>query len=104
ATGIREALGFGRVAVLVAENGGLLRPAAAAGWTLHDPIFSHLALTLTQVEALLTPVHERQGCFLLAGADAEAALGLDGTTIHRSRTHGHGPYAWQRHWLIAPLR
>jgi diguanylate cyclase (GGDEF)-like protein len=103
-TGIREALGFGRVAALLAENGGLLRPAAAAGWTLHDPVFSHLALTLAQLEPLLQPAHERQGCYLLEHGDAEALLGLAGDTIHRSHTNGRGPYAWQRHWLIAPLR
>ncbi|HEY6759019.1 MAG TPA: GGDEF domain-containing protein [Baekduia sp.] len=103
-SGIREALGFGRVAVMVAENGGLVRPAAAAGWTLHDPVFSHLALTLAQLEPLLSLVHERQGCYLLDREDAEAILGMDGGTIYRSRTNGHGPYAWQRHWLVAPLR
>jgi diguanylate cyclase (GGDEF)-like protein len=102
--GVREAVGFGRVAVLLAENGGLLRPAATAGWALNDPVFAHLALTLTQLEPLLSPVHERQGCFLLERADAAAILGLDGETIYRSRTNGEGPYAWQRHWLIAPLR
>jgi diguanylate cyclase (GGDEF)-like protein len=103
-TGVREALGFGRVAVLLAENGGLLRPAATAGWTLNDPVFAHLALTLAQLEPLLQLVHERQGCYLLDREDAEAILGLDGGSVHRSRTGGHGPYAWQRHWLLAPLR
>jgi diguanylate cyclase (GGDEF)-like protein len=102
--GVREALGFGRVAALLGDHGGLMRPAAAAGWTPHDPVFAHLALTLGQLEPLLQPVHERQGCHLLAREDAEAALGLDGATVYRSATNGHGPYAWQRHWLLAPLR
>jgi diguanylate cyclase (GGDEF)-like protein len=103
-SGVREALGFGRAAVLLAEHGGLLRPAATAGWTLHDPVFAHLALTLGQLEPLLTPAHERQGCHLVEREDAEAMLGLDGGMLYRSPTNGHGPYAWRRHWLIAPLR
>jgi diguanylate cyclase (GGDEF)-like protein len=103
-TGVREALGFGRVAALLAENGGLLRPAATAGWTLHDPVFAHLALTIRQLEPLLSLVHERQGCYLLEREDAEAILGMEGGVVYRSRTNGNGPYAWQRHWLIAPLR
>ncbi|HWH94684.1 MAG TPA: sensor domain-containing diguanylate cyclase [Baekduia sp.] len=103
-TSVREALGFGRVAALLAGNGGLLRPAATAGWTLDDPAFGHLALTLGQLEPLLQAVHERQGCYLVEHEEAETILGLDGDTIYRSQTNGHGPYAWQRHWLIAPLR
>jgi diguanylate cyclase (GGDEF)-like protein len=101
--GIREALGFQRVAVLVAEHGGLLRPAAAAGWTLHDPVFSHLALTMVQLEPILQPVYARHGCYLLQREDAETTLDLP-RTIYRSQTNGHGPYAWQRHWLVVPLR
>jgi diguanylate cyclase (GGDEF)-like protein len=103
-TGIREALGFGRVALLLAEHGGLLRPAATAGWALHDPVFSHLALTLRQLEPLLSLVHERQGCYLLEREDAEAILQMEGGVAYRSRTNGKGPYAWQRHWLLVPLR
>jgi len=103
-SGIGEALGFGRVAALLAENGGLLHPMAAAGWTLDDPVFAQLALTVGQVDALLQPAHERQGCYLLEHGDAEAILGLADGTIHHSPTDGRGPYAWRRHWLIAPLR
>jgi diguanylate cyclase (GGDEF)-like protein len=104
AAGIREALGFGRVVVLTAEHGGLVRPAAYAGWTLDDPVFTHLAMTPGQLEALLAPEHEREGCHLLSSADVEAALGLDAAAAHRTRTHGQGPYAWDRHWLFAVLR
>jgi diguanylate cyclase (GGDEF)-like protein len=104
AAGIREALGFGRVVVLTAEHGGLVRPAAYAGWTLDDPVFAHLAMTPGQLESLLAPAHEREGCHLLASADVEAALGLDAAAAHRTRAHGQGPYAWDRHWLFAGLR
>jgi diguanylate cyclase (GGDEF)-like protein len=101
--GIREALGFQRVAVLASENGGLLRPAGTAGWTLHDPVFAHLSLTPRELEPLLQPIYGRHGCYLLEREDAEAALGLE-TTVYRSQSNGHGPYAWSRHWLLVPLR
>jgi diguanylate cyclase (GGDEF)-like protein len=101
--GIRETLGFGRVAILASENGGLLRPTATAGWTLHDPVFAHLAFTPAQLEPILQPVYERHGCHLLTREDAEATLHLQ-TTIYRSQSNGRGPYAWERHWLVAGLR
>ncbi|MCW2994210.1 MAG: hypothetical protein JWQ18_1705, partial [Conexibacter sp.] len=101
--GICETLGFERAAVLLAENGGLLRPAATAGWTMHDPVFAHLAFTLAQFEPILEPVNERHGCHLLSREDAEATLNIQ-TTIYRSQTSGRGPYAWTRHWLVVGLR
>jgi diguanylate cyclase (GGDEF)-like protein len=101
--GIREALGFQRVAILLSEHGGLLRPAATAGWTLHDPVFAHIAFTPTQLEPVIQPVYARHGCYLLEREDAEASLNLQ-ATIYRSQSNGRGPYAWERHWLIVPLR
>jgi diguanylate cyclase (GGDEF)-like protein len=101
--GVRETLGFGRVAVLTSEHGGLLRPVATAGWTLHDPVFSHIAFTPQQLSPILQPVYERHGCHLLAREDAEATLHVH-TPIYRSQTNGRGPYAWERHWLLAALR
>ena len=86
-TGICETLGFQRAAVLLAENGGLLRPAATAGWTMHDPVFAHLAFTLSQFEPILTPVYERHGCHLLTREDAES---------HAEHAGHHLPLAGQR--------
>jgi diguanylate cyclase (GGDEF)-like protein len=92
-----------RLAVLVSENGGLLRPAATAGWALHDPVFAHLSITPPELEPLLQPIYGRHGCYLLAREDAEASLDLK-ATVYRSQSNGHGPYAWARHWLLVPLR
>ena len=100
--GIRDALGFQRVAVMLSEDGGLLRPAATAGWSLHDPVFAHAALSVRQLQPILQPANERHGCYLLEREDAEALLGLD-TSIYRSQSNGRGPYAWERHWLVVPL-
>jgi diguanylate cyclase (GGDEF)-like protein len=102
-TGICDTLGFDRAAVLLAENGGLMRPAATAGWTLQDPVFAHLAFTLAQLEPILQPVYERHGCHLLTREDAEATLNMQ-ATVYRSQANGRGPYAWARHWLVVGLR
>jgi diguanylate cyclase (GGDEF)-like protein len=102
AAGISDALGFRRVAVLLAEHGGLLRPAAAAGWTLQDPVFSLTAYTLQQLAPVLAPANERHGCYLLDREEAEALLHVE-STIYRSQSNGRGPYAWERHWLLVPL-
>jgi diguanylate cyclase (GGDEF)-like protein len=102
-TGICDTLGFERAAVLLAENGGLMRPAATAGWTLHDPVFAHLAFTLAQFEPILQPVYERHGCHLLGREDAEGTLNMQ-ASVYRSQANGRGPYAWARHWLVVGLR
>jgi diguanylate cyclase (GGDEF)-like protein len=102
ANGIRDALGFRRVAVLLADDGGPLRPAATAGWTLHDPVFSHRTSTLEELAPVMQPIHDRHGCYLLDREEAEGLLGLQ-TSIYRSQSNGRGPYAWERHWLLVPL-
>jgi diguanylate cyclase (GGDEF)-like protein len=102
ATGIRDALGFQRVAVMLPDPGGLLHPAATAGWAEHDDVFTHAAFTLEQLEPLLAAAHERHGCYLLEREEAEAAMQVE-TRFYRSQSNGRGPYAWDRHWLLVPL-
>jgi diguanylate cyclase (GGDEF)-like protein len=101
--GIRDALGFQRVAVLLSEDRALpLRPAATAGWSMHDPVFGHVALTIAQLRLVMQPAHERHGCYLLDREQAEAQLSLQ-SSIYRSQSNGRGPYAWERHWLLVAL-
>jgi diguanylate cyclase (GGDEF)-like protein len=100
--GIRYALGFQRVAVLLAEDRGLLRPAASAGWTMDDPVLTTLDLSLARLKPILQPAHERHGCYLLEHDEAEGLLGLD-RAFYTSQSNGRGPYAWDRHWLVVPL-
>ncbi|HEU4975652.1 MAG TPA: GGDEF domain-containing protein [Baekduia sp.] len=101
-SGIRGALGFQRVAVLLADERGALRPAATAGWQVDDPVLTGLGLTLGQVEPLMQPRFERDGCYLLEREEAEALLHLD-APVYESFSNGRGPYAWERHWLLVPL-
>jgi diguanylate cyclase (GGDEF)-like protein len=100
--GIRDALGFDRVAVLLSDERGVLRPAATAGWAADDPTFTR-TITLRQLEPILQPAHERHGCYLLAHAEAQRLVGMR-ESIYHSRANGRGPYAWDRHWLFVPLR
>src|SRR4051794_6364177 len=101
-SGIRDALSFERVVVLLADDRGILRPAATVGWSIDDPVFAR-TLTLAQIAPLLQPAHEQFGCSLLEREQAEALLGLR-EPIYRSRSNGRGPFAWDRHWLLVPLR
>jgi diguanylate cyclase (GGDEF)-like protein len=101
--GIRDALGFQHVAVLLAEErGGILRPAATAGWSLDDPVFAGIGFTTEDARPILQSENQRHGCHLLEREDAEALLDLE-TSIYRSQSNGRGPYAWDRHWLVVPL-
>lgn len=100
--GIRGALGFQRVSVLLADERGALRPAATAGWGADELDLDALGLTIAHFEPLLQPRYERHGCYLLEREEAEALLHLDGP-IYESITNGRGPYAWERHWLFVPL-
>ncbi|QEC49110.1 GGDEF domain-containing protein [Baekduia soli] len=102
-TGIRDAAGFAKVAVLLAESSGLLCPAATTGWAEHDPVFAGLTFTLAQLHAAFQPANERHGCHLLDHEDARALL-EHRLPAGRTGRGGHGPYAWDRHWLFVPLQ
>lgn len=101
--GIRSALGFQRVAVLLADDRGVLRPAATAGWAPGElPVPDAHDLTIAHFEPILQPQFERHGCFLIERDDALSLLHLD-APFYESVANGRGPYAWEGHWLIVPL-
>jgi diguanylate cyclase (GGDEF)-like protein len=45
----------------------------------------------------------REGCYLLTHEQARARLATD-VEFYPSQLNGRGPWAWNRHWLIVPLR
>jgi diguanylate cyclase (GGDEF)-like protein len=99
---VRDALGFQNVtAAFIDRLSGLLKPRAAVGWDLADmiarPIF------LQDVEALLDPAFEVEGCFLLPNDEAQKRVPED-TFVYSSERNGVGPRAWNHHWLLVPLR
>jgi diguanylate cyclase (GGDEF)-like protein len=102
-TGIRDALDFSNVcAALVDPETGAVVPQAAAGWQL-DELLQRGAITVAQVEPLLDEMFLREGCYLLTHEQARARLSSD-VDVYPSQLNGRGPWAWNRHWLIVPLR
>src|SRR5579871_47010 len=101
--GIRTALDFDNVcAALVDPESGALVPRAVAGWRL-DEMLARPRVTVAQIEPLLDAEFEREGCFLLTHEQAHARLARD-VDVYPSQLNGRGPWAWNRHWLLVPLR
>jgi diguanylate cyclase (GGDEF)-like protein len=101
--GIRDALDFQHVcAALVDPGTGAVVPHAAAGWAL-DELRARERVSVAQLAPLLDEEFEREGCYLLTHDVARARLGPD-VEVYPSQLNGHGPWAWNRHWLIVPLR
>jgi diguanylate cyclase (GGDEF)-like protein len=102
-TGIHDALGFRNVCAALVEPGtGAIVPYAAAGWRLEElssPAFGGAA----HVERLFDDAFLREGCYLLTHEQASERLTRD-VAIYPSQLNGRGPWAWNRHWLIVPLR
>jgi diguanylate cyclase (GGDEF)-like protein len=102
-TGIRDALDFRNVcAALVDTATGAVVPQAAAGWQLEE-MQQREPVTVAQVEPLLDEMFLREGCYLLTHDQARARLTGE-VDVFPSQLNGRGPWAWNRHWLIVPLR
>jgi diguanylate cyclase (GGDEF)-like protein len=101
-TGISEALDFRNVCgALVDLETGVLVPHATAGWRLED-MRQREPVTLAQAQPLLDEIFLREGCYLLTHEQARTRLG-DEIDVYPSQLNGHGPWAWNRHWLLVPL-
>jgi diguanylate cyclase (GGDEF)-like protein len=102
-TGIRDALDFENVcAALVDPETGIVVPHATAGWQL-DELRRREVVTIAQVEPLLDDEFLREGCYLLTHEQARERLARD-VEVYPSQLNGRGPWAWNRNWLIVPLR
>jgi PAS domain S-box-containing protein len=98
AQGIGRALSFQRVAIPLREGDGFV-PAASCGWAQDELT---IPLSVAALERLLDPQFETEGCYLLSFDEALERLEID--SPYTSRLNGRGPWAWDRHWLIVPLR
>jgi diguanylate cyclase (GGDEF)-like protein len=99
--GVRDALGFQNVLAVLRDVRGRLDPRAAVGWTVEEmeragPVF------LRDIEGLLDPGFEIEGCFLLPSAEAERRISQY-SAPYSSALNGRGPWAWDHHWLLVPL-
>jgi len=101
-TGVRDALGFRNVlALLVDPQSSRLEPRAAVGWAI-DPPEAGRPVFLADVQPLLDPAFEIEGCFLLPSEAAEQLVPAE-KVAYVSQLNGRGPRAWRRHWLVVPL-
>ncbi len=101
--GVRDALGFEHVAAqLVDPETGLLEARAAVGWRI-DGQAMRSSSRISDVSALLDPEFEVAGCFLLPSEEAERRVTREKIS-YASHRNGQGPRAWNRHWLVVPLR
>jgi diguanylate cyclase (GGDEF)-like protein len=101
--GVRDALGFENVAAQVIDpETGRLEARAAVGWDL-DGVTLTSEFVLGEVEPLFDPAFEVSGCFLLPNAEAEQRISRE-SVPYVSNRNGRGPHAWDRHWLLVPLR
>jgi PAS domain S-box-containing protein len=100
AQGIARALGFEKVSIQLGDGDGF-EPVASFGWEGNGPA-PEIRLTALDLAAMLEPRFETEGCYLLPCEEALArsSHGSD----YESQRNGCGPWAWNRHWLIVPLR
>jgi diguanylate cyclase (GGDEF)-like protein len=102
-TGIRDALDFQNVcAALVDPATGHVSPQAAAGWQLEE-LRARGQVTVAQLEPLLDDEFLKEGCYLLTHEQVSARIASD-VEVYPSQLNGRGPWAWNRHSLIVPLR
>jgi diguanylate cyclase (GGDEF)-like protein len=102
-TGIRDALDFSNVCAALVDTGtGAVVPQAAAGWDLKE-LRRRTVVSVAQVEPLLDEAFLREGCYLLTHDEAGTRLASE-VEVYASQLNGRGPWAWNRHWLIVPLR
>src|SRR3954447_9802499 len=101
-SGISQGLGFQRVLVqLRDEDSDLLVSAAGVGIET-DVVSTRFVLHDDDLEHLLDPAFEREGCYLLPLEEAKRRVPSYHDTFP-SQSNGCGPAAWDRHWLVVPL-
>jgi diguanylate cyclase (GGDEF)-like protein len=102
-TCVRDALGFQNVLTMLVDSGGMsLVSRAAVGPTSAQPPIQR-PVRVAEIEALLDPAFEIEGSFLVPNDEVEQRISRDHIP-HASQRNGRGPRAWNRHWLLTPLR
>ncbi len=102
-SGIQSALGFDKVVIQLrdAETGDY-PSAAGIGWSPGDAALA-TPTTAADLDRLLDPDFEIEGCYLLPYAEGAARCSA-ASLSYTSQLNGAGPNAWNRHWLLVPLR
>jgi len=98
---VREALSYGKVSVeLLDAATGRYEPAASVGFVAGERTGETLAVD--ELDRLLRPELEVQGCYLMTPDDVKRLL-PERAPAYRSQENGRGPHAWRNHTLIVPL-
>ena len=100
-SGVHDALGFENVLAALSDDAGRLEPRAAVGWSLAD-VAQRPPVFLRDIEGLLDPEFEIEGCYLVPADEAARRVARDGD-VYASEQNGLGPWAWDHHWLLVPL-
>jgi two-component system cell cycle sensor histidine kinase/response regulator CckA len=100
---IRDALGFDRVALFLADaSRDRYCAAAVSGWDLDDPGLD-FAATIEETRTLFDPEFEIEGCYLLDRAQAHERVPDERRSSFMSNIVGRGKHAWTGHWLLVPI-
>jgi diguanylate cyclase (GGDEF)-like protein len=100
--GIERGLQFQKVIIELRDPAsGLLSPRACVGWP--EGSEPHWEVSDDTIGTLIDPEFELGGCYLVPEAEALARAPQDFGDF-RSEMNGHGPLAWNHHWLFVPLR
>lgn len=102
--GIRDALGFHKVSVFLAEGPrGRLAQRASVGFSLAE-LARFPILALETIAPVLAPALEQEGCVLVDETTGHALTRAALREVYPSRRNGRGPRAWDHHWLVVALR
>jgi GAF domain-containing protein len=93
---IQSALGFDKVVT------GDYPSVAGTGWSAGDAALE-TPTTAADLDRLLDPQFEIEGCYLLPYEEGAARCSA-ASVSYSSQLNGAGPNAWNRHWLLVPLR
>jgi diguanylate cyclase (GGDEF)-like protein/putative nucleotidyltransferase with HDIG domain len=101
--GVRDALGFEKVMLLLAEGAEeVMTPRGAVGWT-DAQLESLPRIPLKDMRTLIDPAFEREGCVLMEREEAHSRTPPVMHSVYASARNGRGPQAWHNQWLMVPL-
>ena len=102
--GVHDALGFENVIASLRDASGHLSVRASLGFS-EAQIASADSVMYDEIVGLIDPEFEVQGCYLLPSDAAQQRLRrATKRPLYLSQLNGSGPWAWNHHWLVVPLR
>jgi diguanylate cyclase (GGDEF)-like protein len=102
--GVHDALGFENVIASLREPSGRLSVRASRGFS-EAQIAAADSVMYDEIVGLIDPEFEVQGCYLLPSDAAQQRLRrATKRPLYLSQLNGSGPWAWNHHSLVVPLR